>query len=202
MADKENNMSETPSVITASDDLMYFEPLPLAGAFRIVCRANHDERGYFVRHFCAATFRKHDLETNFVQRSTSFNKRSRTIRGLHFQIEPFAETKVIRCTKGRAFDVLVDLRSNSSTFGRWHGETIGCGRNEFTMLYIPRGFAHGFQTLADDTEIYYEITPQFTPAASRGIRYDDPTLNVAWPHPPEIISDRDSHLPFLDSMSL
>lgn len=175
---------------------MIFEPLPIPGAFRIRLNPIIDERGLFARRFCAETFRDKGLETDFVQRSVSFNIRRGTLRGLHYQASPHMETKLVRCTRGAAFDVLVDLRPGSPGLGAWHGEEISAGSG--TVLYIPAGVAHGFQTLMDDTEIDYEITPAYAPAAVRGIRFDDPALAIDWPISDAVISERDRALPLLD----
>lgn len=174
---------------------MIFEPLPLTGAYRIRLTPVADDRGFFARRFCVHTFRERGLETDFVQRSVSHNVKRGTLRGLHFQAPPVLETKIVRCTRGAAFDVIVDLRAGSPSFGRWHGEDITADNR--VMLYVPRGFAHGFQTVAADTEIDYEITPAYVEAAARGIRFDDPQLAIKWPLPDPIISPHDSELAFL-----
>ena len=174
---------------------MTFEPLTLHGAYRIRMTPLADDRGFFARRFCAETFRSYGLETDFVQRSVSFNARRGTLRGLHFQAPPMSETKIVRCTRGAAFDVIVDIRKSSQTYGRWHGEEISADNR--VMIYVPHGFAHGFQTLADDTELDYEIRPAYVPGAARGIRYCDPALAIKWPVREQIISQRDLELPFL-----
>jgi dTDP-4-dehydrorhamnose 3,5-epimerase len=174
---------------------MKLEALPLPDAFRIVLQPATDERGFFARRFCAATFADHGLETDFVQRSVSYNDRRGTLRGLHFQISPYAETKIVRCTRGSAFDVIVDLRDGSPSFGRWHAETLTA--NNHIALYVPKGFAHGFQTLEDATEIDYEITPTYVPGFARGVRFDDKELGIEWPIASAILSDRDRNLPGL-----
>jgi dTDP-4-dehydrorhamnose 3,5-epimerase len=172
--------------------MLTFEPLSLPGAYRIRMNVSTDERGFFARRFCAEAFRHLDLEFDFVQRSISFNLRRGTLRGLHFQAPPALETKIVRCTRGAAFDVIVDLRAGSPTYSRWHGE--GLSADNRVMLYVPKGFAHGFQTLIDETEIDYEITPAYVPEAARGIRFDDPTLAINWPVPGQIVSQRDAAL--------
>jgi dTDP-4-dehydrorhamnose 3,5-epimerase len=179
--------------------MLEFEPLSLSGAYRIRMNRLTDHRGFFARRFCAEAFRARDLEFDFVQRSISFNLRRGTLRGLHFQAPPGLETKIVRCTRGAAFDVLVDLRAGSSTYGRWHGEELSADNR--VMLYVPRGFAHGFQTLIDDTEIDYEITPAYVPEAARGIRFDDPTLAIAWPVVDATVSSRDRELPLLGALA-
>jgi dTDP-4-dehydrorhamnose 3,5-epimerase len=172
--------------------MLEFEPLSLPGAYCIRMNPLTDDRGFFARRFCAEAFRGRDLEFDFVQRSISFNLRRGTLRGLHFQAPPVSETKIVRCTRGAAFDVIVDLRAGSPTYGRWHGEELSADNR--VMLYVPKGFAHGFQTLMDDTEIDYEITPAYVPKAARGIRFDDPTLGINWPVPDLIVSQRDAAL--------
>jgi dTDP-4-dehydrorhamnose 3,5-epimerase len=177
---------------------MYFDPLALDGAFRVRLDPNADDRGFFARRFCADIFARHRLETDFVQRSISFNARRGTLRGLHFQAPPALETKIVRCTRGAAFDVIVDLRRGSPTFGRWHGEEITADNR--IMLYVPKGLAHGFQTLMDTTELDYEITPAHVRGATRGIRFDDPALAIPWPVPEMILSPDDKALGTLDTI--
>jgi dTDP-4-dehydrorhamnose 3,5-epimerase len=172
---------------------MRFLPLPIPGAFRIEIDKNEDERGFFARTFCADEFRKRSLVTDFLQRSVSFNVRRGTLRGLHYQADPHAETKIVRCTAGSAFDVIVDMRRGSSAFGRWHGETITADNH--AMIYIPAGCAHGFQTLADASELYYEITPAYVAAASRGVAFDDPDISISWPIAKPIVSAGDRTRP-------
>lgn len=172
---------------------MRFEPLQLAGAYRISLEPHVDERGFFARRFCAAEFAQRGLQTDFVQRSISFNTHRGTLRGLHFQTAPHGETKLVRCTQGAAFDVMVDLRQDSATYGQWHAERITAENR--LMLYIPEGFAHGFQTLEDNTEMDYEIFPAHIPEAASGIRWDDTDLGICWPVAEIILSDRDRRLP-------
>ena len=172
---------------------MLFEPLSIPGAFRLRLERIADERGFFARRFCAEDFRARGLEADFVQRSVSFNLRRGTLRGMHYQASPAAETKLVRCTRGAAFDVLLDLRRDSPARGRWHGEEISAdGR---TILYVPAGVAHGFQTLVDETEMDYEITPAYVPGAARGVHPFDPVLAIAWPLRDSVVSARDLELP-------
>jgi dTDP-4-dehydrorhamnose 3,5-epimerase len=172
---------------------MIFHELRLVGAYRIEPQVVADERGAFARRFCADTFRARGLESDLVQRSFSLNTRAGTLRGMHFQAPPHLETKLVRCSRGAIFDVMVDLREGSPSYGQWHAEELSADNR--AMVYIPRGFAHGFQTLVDDTEVEYEITPAFVPEAGRGFRFDDPLLNIAWPVEEIIISERDKALP-------
>lgn len=172
---------------------LIFEEINLAGAYRIEPQFIADERGGFARRFCAETFGVYGLETDFVQRSISYNKRAGTLRGMHLQAAPHLEAKLVQCTRGAIFDVIVDLRPNSKTLGQWYGETLTADKR--VILYIPKGFAHGFQTLIDDTEVDYEITPGYVPGAERGFRFDDPALDISWPIADAIMSERDRALP-------
>jgi dTDP-4-dehydrorhamnose 3,5-epimerase len=172
---------------------MIFQPLKLAGAYRVKMQLMVDERGAFARRFCADEFLALGLETNLVQRSISFNARAGTLRGMHFQAPPHLEAKIVRCTRGAIFDVLVDLRQGSPTYGHWHGEELTADNR--VALYIPKGFAHGFQSLVDNTEVDYEITPAYVPGSAAGFRFDDPALAIDWPVADIIISGRDKALP-------
>jgi dTDP-4-dehydrorhamnose 3,5-epimerase len=171
---------------------MIFEPLRLAGAYRIKPELVVDERGAFARRFCADTFGAHGLEADLVQRSISFNARAGTLRGMHFQAPPYLEAKLVRCTRGSIFDVMVDLRDRSPTYGQWHSEELSADNR--LMVYIPKGFAHGFQTFVDDTEVDYEITPAYVPGAGAGFRFDDPALAIPWPLPVTSVSANDRSL--------
>jgi dTDP-4-dehydrorhamnose 3,5-epimerase len=172
---------------------MIFTTLHLAGAYRIGPQLIEDERGAFARRFCADEFRAHGLESDLVQRSISINLRAGTIRGMHFQAPPHLEAKIVRCTRGAIFDVMVDLREGSPTYGQWHGEELSAKNH--LMIYIPKGFAHGFQSLTDDAEVDYEITPAYVAGAGAGFRFDDPMLAIRWPIADIIISERDKALP-------
>jgi dTDP-4-dehydrorhamnose 3,5-epimerase len=172
---------------------MIFHQLCLAGAYRIEMETIADERGAFARRFCADEFRALGLETDFVQRSISFNARAGTLRGMHYQMPPHLETKIVRCTRGAVFDVMVDLREGSPTYGQWHGEELTADNR--LMFYIPKGFAHGFQSLVDNSEVDYEITPAYVPGGAAGFRFNDPKLAIDWPRTDKIMSDRDKALP-------
>jgi dTDP-4-dehydrorhamnose 3,5-epimerase len=172
---------------------MIFHSLELPGAYRIEPQLFVDERGAFARRFCADEFRVRGLESNLVQSSISFNSRAGTLRGMHFQAPPYLEVKLVRCTRGAIFDVIVDLRDGSPTYGQWHGEELSADNR--LMLYIPKGFAHGFQSLVDNTEVDYEITPAYVPGAEAGFRFDDPALAISWAAPVKIVSERDRSLP-------
>ena len=176
----------------SDDGSVNFYPLPLAGAYRIEPQLMADERGAFARRFCADEFRALGLETDLVQRSVSFNVHAGTLRGMHFQLPPHLETKTVRCTRGAIFDVMVDLRVGSPTYGQWLGEELTADNR--LMLYIPKGFAHGFQSLVDNTEVDYEITPAYVPGAAAGFRFDDPALAITWPITGMIVSERDKTL--------
>lgn len=177
---------------------MLFEPLAIEGAFRIEVEPIADDRGFFARTFCAETFAERGLEPNFVQRSISYNARRGTLRGLHFQDQPYSETKIVRCTRGSAFDVLVDLRPQSASYRRWQAVEL-TAENRW-MVYIPAGCAHGFQTLADGTELFYEITPAYEPSASRGIAWNDPEFAINWPLKQAILSPTDRSWPLFSRL--
>jgi dTDP-4-dehydrorhamnose 3,5-epimerase len=175
---------------------MLFTPLDLAGAYLIEVEPHRDERGFFARTYCAREFTERGLETSIVQESISFNQRRGTVRGMHFQAAPHAETKTVRCTAGSIYDVLVDLRGNSPTYGEWRA--IELSEENRRTLYIPAGFAHGFQTLVDESELLYQMSVAFVPSSARGIRWDDETLAIKWPIREGVtISSKDLELPEL-----
>lgn len=157
-----------------------------------------DERGSFARTYCMEEFARRHLVTEWVQCNASFNRRKGTIRGLHFQIEPHAETKLVRCTRGAVFDVAVDIRPNSLTFKRWFA--VELTEDNYRMFYIPAGFAHGFQTLADDSELFYQMSAFYRPECVRGVRWDDGDVAIAWPDAAAILSERDRNLPALQEV--
>jgi dTDP-4-dehydrorhamnose 3,5-epimerase len=176
---------------------MRFEKLQIEGAFALVPEPAVDERGDFARIFCAREFADRGLVDSFVQLSVSRNVNRGTVRGLHFQAAPHWETKIVRCTRGAVFDVVVDLRPGSATVGQWAAiELSAAARN---AVYVPAGCAHGFQTLAADCEVEYLITPEYVPSAARGIRWDDPAIAIDWPIKEGVtISSRDRQLPVFD----
>ena len=174
---------------------MKFEPLSIPGALRIVPTRIGDDRGWFARTYCRDELSRQGIPVDFVQRSVSHNKAAGTLRGLHFQQPPFSETKLVRCTRGAVFDVLVDLRLGSPMFGEWYAEVLS--PDDGAMLLIPPGCAHGFLTLQDNTDVYYEISPAYEPSAARGVRYDDPAIGISWPAAAKVVSDRDANLPRL-----
>jgi dTDP-4-dehydrorhamnose 3,5-epimerase len=170
-----------------------FTPTPLAGAFVIEPEPIPDARGLFARTWCQRELQAHGLESRLAQCSTSFNKRKGTLRGMHYQTAPFAETKIVRCTRGSMYDVIIDLRPESATFARHFGATLTADNRR--AMYIPTGFAHGFQTLEDDTEVLYQISEFYSPEHSRGVRWNDPAFGIEWPAAERIMADRDRTYP-------
>ncbi|MFZ5453834.1 MAG: dTDP-4-dehydrorhamnose 3,5-epimerase [Thermodesulfobacteriota bacterium] len=168
---------------------MIFQKLKIEGAWLIEPEKLEDERGFFARSWCQQEFAAHGLTTTFVQGNISFNSKKGTLRGLHYQAAPYGEAKLVRVTQGAIFDVILDLRPDSPTFRQWLA--VELSGDNYRMLYIPEGLAHGFQTLEDNTEIFYQMSEFFHPEAARGIRWDDPTLNIPWPVPQPIISPKD-----------
>jgi dTDP-4-dehydrorhamnose 3,5-epimerase len=166
-----------------------FLPTPLAGAYAIELEHIEDERGFFARSFCQDEFRKHGLKPAIAQCNVSWNRKRGTLRGLHYQAAPHEEAKVVRCTRGAVWDVLVDLREGSPTRLRWHARELNADNR--LAFYVPEGFAHGFQTLADDSEVLYQMSESYHPGLARGLRWDDPRLGIEWPLPDPILSARD-----------
>jgi dTDP-4-dehydrorhamnose 3,5-epimerase len=177
---------------------MIFEPLPLAGAFRIDLEPREDERGFFARVFCRDAFAAHGLAAAWTQINTSFTSRAGTVRGMHFQRPPSAEAKLIKCLRGALYDVLVDLRAGSPTFGHWTALELTAENRR--MAYVPKGVAHGFQTLAADTEILYFHDTDYGAADEGGVSHADPGLAIRWPLPVASLSKRDAALPPLASV--
>ena len=168
---------------------MQITELPIAGAFVMTPEFLRDERGFFARLYDRDEMAKRGAHTQFVQHSVSFNERRGTLRGLHYQAAPHAEAKVVRCTRGAIYDVIVDLRMESPTFRRWLAAELT--EDNRHSLYIPAGCAHGFVTLQDATEVHYQISARFDASAARGVRWDDPAFAIEWPIAPVIMSDRD-----------
>ncbi len=168
---------------------MIFTELELAGAFVVDIEKRHDDRGFFGRAWCAQEFEAHGLKSAIRQINTSFSAHQGTMRGLHYQVDPYQETKFIRCTQGRIFDVIVDLRPESPTFKQWVGTELSA--ENYRMVYVPENFAHGFLTLEDNSEVYYPTTEFYTPNAERGIRFNDPTFAIEWPAEVSVFSDKD-----------
>jgi dTDP-4-dehydrorhamnose 3,5-epimerase len=174
---------------------MIFAPLPLSGAFEIGLERRGDARGFFARFFCAEEFAAHGLNTGWVQMNLSFSTAAGTLRGMHFQRAPAAEVKLVRCLRGRAQDVIVDMRAGSDSFGHHCAVTLDADARN--AIYIPTGFAHGFQTLTDETELQYFHSAAYAPDCEGGVNPLDPALAIDWPLPPVEVSDRDRALPLL-----
>jgi dTDP-4-dehydrorhamnose 3,5-epimerase len=172
---------------------MRFEETAVHGAFLVTLERIEDERGFFARTWCAEQFAARGLNHRLAQSSVSHNARRATLRGMHYQAAPHEEAKLVRCTSGAVYDVIVDARPDSPSVGAHVGVELACGAD--TMLYVPEGVAHGFITLADHTELSYLISTPYEPGAQRGFRWDDPVLGIQWPLRPECISARDASLP-------
>ncbi len=169
---------------------MDFVETKLKGAFIIELLPITDTRGFFARAWCEREFQTHGLITHFVQANLTFSLRRGTLRGLHYQVPPFQETKLVRCTQGAIYDVIVDLRSQSPTYGQWLATELSADNRK--MIYIPGEFAHGYQTLVDNTEVFYQVAEFYAPESERGIRWDDPAFGIEWPvHSPPIVSEKD-----------
>jgi len=168
---------------------MIFHETGLPGVFAIHLEPQADERGFFARSWCRREFEIHGLNPAMVQCNVSFNQKKGTLRGLHYQAAPHPESKLVRCTAGSIFDVAVDLRPGSPTLKKWTGMVLSSANRR--MIYIPEGVAHGFLTLEDNTEIFYQMSEFYHPELSRGVRWDDPAFKIAWPSRVEVISERD-----------
>src|SRR5919106_1386114 len=175
---------------------MKFTETELQGAFVIDLEQRRDDRGYFARTFCATEFAAHGLKPVFVQGNLSFNYRKGTLRGMHYQVAPATEAKLVRCAKGAIYDVIIDLRPDSPAYLSHFGVelTAESGR----ALYVPEMFAHGYQSLTDGAEVLYQVSEFYTPACERGIRYNDPSFGIEWPLPVADISEKDAAWPFVD----
>ncbi|MBV1697938.1 MAG: dTDP-4-dehydrorhamnose 3,5-epimerase [Hyphomicrobiales bacterium] len=174
---------------------MIYTPLPLSGAYRIDLERREDSRGFFARCFCEDEFSRHGLKARWIQINMSYNRSRGTLRGMHFQRPPEADAKVVSCVRGAAHDVIVDLRAGSPTYGKWCAVDID--ETNKSMIYVPEGFAHGFQTTRADTELVYFHSTAYAPAYEGGIRYDDPTLSIDWPIPVTNVSERDLAHPLI-----
>ncbi len=179
---------------------MIFTETKLKGAFILEIKQIADERGFFGRSWCRKEMEEHGLNGNVVQANTSFSKSKGTIRGLHYQKHPYEETKLMRCTKGAIYDVIIDLRKDSPTFLEWIG--VELTENNYKMLYVPEGFAHGFITLADNSEVTYLVTQFYTPGAEAGIRFNDPQFNINWPVEVSTVSEKDKSHPYFNASQL
>jgi len=170
---------------------MMFKETKLPGAYVIDLEPNKDERGFFARTWCKTEFSSQGLNNNLVQCNISYNNKAGTIRGMHFQAPPFEEVKVVRCIRGSIFDVIIDIRPQSKTYLQWAAFELSAENRK--MLYIPEGFAHGFQTLENDTEVFYQMSEYYHSTSAKGLRWDDPTFNITWPITNGIIlSDKDN----------
>lgn len=169
---------------------MLFHPNPVMGSVVIAPEKRGDERGFFARMFCAEEFAKQGLETRFVQANASRSSAKGTLRGMHYQLGEAAEVKVVRCTAGALFDVVLDLRPDSPSFGKYFGAELTATNH--AMLYVPRGCAHGFITLADDSEVFYLVSAFYSPKLERAVRYNDPRFAIAWPEEVRVVSAKDA----------
>jgi dTDP-4-dehydrorhamnose 3,5-epimerase len=172
---------------------MIFHKTDLKDAFVIDLEKIEDERGFFARAWCMKEFEAQGLTARTVQCNISFNKTRGTTRGMHYQIAPYEEAKLVRCMAGSIYDVIIDLRSGSETYRSWFGVELTAANRR--MLFVPEGFAHGFQTLEDDTEVTYQVSQFYTPGSERGIRWDDPAFSIDWPIEVQVISDKDKSWP-------
>jgi dTDP-4-dehydrorhamnose 3,5-epimerase len=175
---------------------MTFTPTSLRGSFLIEPKVFQDERGWFARYYCKDDFKEIGHNREWVQLNQSVTENKGTVRGLHFQMKPFREIKMVKCIMGAIFDVILDLRLDSPTFLNWFGAELSAKNKK--MLYIPEGFAHGFQSLEDNCELIYHHTEFYTPNFESGIRYDDPKIKIQWPLPVTMLSPRDKSHPYLD----
>ena len=172
---------------------MIFHETRLRGVFEIAIEPHRDERGFFARTWCRREFEQSGLNPELVQCSISFNHRKGTLRGLHYQADPYPECKLVRCTRGSIYDVAVDLRPASPTFRQWVGVRLTARRRN--MLYIPAGCAHGLLTLTDNSEVLYHISESYHPDLARGVRWNDPAFAIAWPAEPVVLAERDRTYP-------
>ncbi len=172
---------------------MRFIDTPLAGACVVELEPFEDDRGFFARAWCRKEFEAHGLEPEVVQANLSYNRSAGTLRGMHYQVAPYEETKLVRCIRGALYDVIVDLRPESPTYKQWYGVELTADNRR--ALFVPRGFAHGFLTLADETEAFYQVSEYYAPGAERGLRYDDPAFGIRWPGPVKVISEKDASWP-------
>ncbi|GAB4293621.1 MAG: dTDP-4-dehydrorhamnose 3,5-epimerase [Oscillatoriaceae cyanobacterium] len=172
---------------------MIFLETKLKGAYLIETEPVTDDRGCFARTFCEQEFAAKGLKTHLVQCNISFNHKKGTLRGMHYQIAPYQEAKLVRCTKGAIYDVIIDIRPDSPTFKQWSAAELTADNRR--LVYIPEGFAHGFQTLEDNTEVFYQMAEFYHPESARGIRWDDPAFGIEWPSEASVISPKDTSYP-------
>lgn len=179
---------------------MIFTETKLKGAFIIDVKRIEDERGFFGRSYCKEEFEAHGLNTNAVQTNVSYNRHKATLRGMHMQIAPNEESKLVRCTRGSIYDVIIDMRPHSATYLTWIGVELSA--HTYRMLYVPESFAHGFITLEKDTDVTYQVTNSYAPGAEQCYRWDDPVFDIVWPIPPALISEKDQAHPLININSL
>lgn len=174
-------------------NVMRFEATPIRGSYLVHLESRTDERGMFARAFCAEEFAAHGLQTTYVQGNIAVTRRSGTVRGMHFQRPPHEEVKLVRCVKGAIYDVIVDIRPDSTTRGQWFGARLSDKNG--TMMYVPKGIAHGYQTFSDDASVFYLVSAAYAPGAEAGLRFDDPTIGIEWPLTVTETSDKDARWP-------
>lgn len=174
---------------------MIFRETKLGGAFIMELEKFEDDRGFFAQSWSSKELAEHGLEEPLAESAISFNKRKGTLRGMHYQASPHSQGKIVRCTMGSIYDVVIDLRASSSTFKQWFGVELTAGNR--LMLYVPKGFAHGFQTVEDETEVFYQMSDIYAPGSVRGVRWNDPAFNIEWPRPVTRMSERDKRFELL-----
>lgn len=173
---------------------MIFEETKLNGSFIVHLEKNEDDRGFFARAWCKKEFEEHGLSSTLLQANIAFSRKKGTLRGMHYQVPPHEEVKLVRCIRGRIFDVIIDLRPDSSTYMEWLGVELAAGTGK--MFYVPEQFAHGYQTLAKNTEVFYQVSQFYTPECERGVRWDDPAFRIDWPLKENLtISEKDQNWP-------
>ena len=175
---------------------MQFTESPLRGAYLVGLERREDDRGSFARAFCAREFAEHGLETAYVQANLSTNKKAGIVRGMHFQRAPHAEVKLVRCVAGAIYDAIVDLRQESPTYLQWFGAELS--QDNGLMMYVPRGFAHGYQSLTDGAAVHYMVSAFYSPASEGGVRHDDPSIGIRWPRAVADISPKDGSWPLVE----
>ena len=177
---------------------MTFQETKVSGVFEIHLEPAHDSRGFFARAWCQTEFEDHGLDPKVVQCNVSFNASKGTLRGMHYQAAPNAEAKLVRCTSGSVYDVVIDLRPTSPTFKKWVAAVLTS--EQHNMIYVPEGCAHGFLTLEDKTEVFYQMSEFYSPQSARGVRWDDPAFQIIWPANVEVISERDQNYDDFESI--
>lgn len=170
---------------------MIFKETNLKGAYIVEIEQNKDERGFFARSFCEKEFQQQGIDFKVVQCSVSFSKNRGTLRGMHYQSAPYEEAKLVSCTKGKIYDVIIDLRKGSTTYCQWHA--LELSDEDYKILYVPKGFAHGFQALEDNTEVFYQISEFYHPETACSVRWNDHNFNISWPIPITLISEKDKN---------